>query len=43
MLCVGEAGVGGEGNAIGARAVDLNQGSWEDEEFATMKRDHPSK
>jgi hypothetical protein len=38
---LGEAGVEGEGNARGARAVDFKQGTWEDGEFDAMKKRSP--
>ncbi len=38
---LGEAGVEGEGNTRGARAVDFKQGTWEDGEFAAMKKRSP--
>ncbi len=41
MLCSREAGAGGEGNARGARVVDLKQGTCEDREFAAMNKRLP--
>ncbi len=42
MLSVWEAGVGGEENARGAKAVDFKQETWADGELASLKRRHLS-